>query len=226
VEVQASTAATLFTATVPNNGVRTNIYVTEPNGTVYRLAAASTQDIISVAPLRATREYTNYNTFPLPDAVEQIQFWQGRMWVSQYFADEDTSVIWFSKPFAFHLYGMGEDFLVVPGRVSMMLWCNQGLLIGSTQLIFLRHEDGKLEQLTSYGVVPGVAGDLDAESMAYFWTTRGFCKAMPFENLTEKAVGMAPGLWASTRLVYLEGMQQVVTITQGGGTPFNARSSI
>lgn len=65
---------------------------------------------------------------------------------------------------------------------------------------------------------------VDPEGMAYFWTGRGFCKAYPFENLTEKTVGMPPGLWANTSMVYLNGAQQLVTITQGGGTPFNVRS--
>ena len=217
-----------FRATVAPLGVRTNVYVTEPDGTVFRLAATSAVGVpdITVLPSSANREFTQYNTFALPDEVDQIAYWNARMWVAQYFASEDQSVVWKSRPFAYHLYDMGSDYMVLPGRVALLLWNNQGLLIGTTQAIYQHTDDGKLDMLVNYGVLPGVAGDLDAESMAYFWTTRGFCRAMPFENLTEKQVGMPPGLRANTRLLYLDGMQQLVTVTQGGGTPFNARSAL
>lgn len=224
VEVVASPTTSVFTASIKTGYARTNVYVTEPDGTVFRLAATTTQEITSVVPQRATRELTIAVASPLPDGVDQIAYWNGRMYVVQYFPAENTSIVWFSRAFAFHLYDMGKDFFVVPGRVAMLLWNNEGLLVGSTEAIFQYKDTGTLETLVSYGVVPGSAGVVDPEGMAYFWTTRGFCKAMPFENLTEKQVGMAPGLWANTSMVYMDGMQQIVTITQGGGTPFNVRS--
>lgn len=234
-ECVASPAVRLFTAAIPAppaGFVRTLVYVSEPDGTVFRLAATTTQDICSVAPARAKRELTTYGAFPLPDAVEQIAFFEGRMFVSQYFAAENQSVIWFSRAFAFHLYDMADDYIVVPGRVTMMLWVSKEvyskvhnwLLIGSTERVWQRNTEGGLEELASYGVLPGIAGDVDPEGTAYFWTARGFCKMPPFQNLTEKVVGMPPGLRASTKIVYLAGMQQLITITQGGGTPFNVRS--
>jgi len=232
-EVWAAPEVYGFTATVSTNGGRVNVYATEPDGTVLRLAASYVNlPTFSVWVPAAGRELTTSGTSPLPEGVDQIVYWQGKLYVAQYFSDADQSVIWSSRTFAYHLYDMGKDYMVVPGRVSMMLWTQKELsarthnwlLIGTTQLIAQLTEDGRLETIVNYGVLPGTAGDLDADSTAYFWTTRGFCKSPPFENLTEKNVGMPPGLRANTQLVYLDGMQQLVTITQGGGTPFNVRS--
>ena len=231
----ASPATRLFNVTIPAlpaGVVRANLYVSEPDGTVFRRAAGTTQEVTTLAPALATRELTTYGTFPLPDAVDQIAYWMGKLYATQYFAQQDQTVIWFSRPFAFHLYEMGTDFFVVPGRVSLlravskeaMTRMHQWLLIGSTQGVWQYHEEGRLENLATYGVVPGLAGDVTPEGTAYFWTTRGFCKAPDFENLTEKTVGMPPGLRANARLVYLNGMQFIVAVTQGGGTPFNVRN--
>lgn len=224
VEVSASPLASLFTATVTPRYARTNIYVTEPDGTVLRLGASSASASFSIAVKRASRELTTMGAFPLPAGAEMIQYWVGRMWASVYDANSNTSAIFPSRPFIFHLYDLGKEYIPVPGRVAMLLWNNKGLLIGTTQNVYQYTDDGKLDTLATYGVVPGTAGDVDAEGMAYFWTTRGFCKAMPFENLTEKEVSMAPGTVANTMLVYMDGTKQLITITQGGGTPFNARS--
>jgi hypothetical protein len=224
VELIASPTTRAFRVTVPPQYARTNLYVTEPDGTVFRLATSTTTEVTSFAALRTTTELTTYGTSPLPDGVDQLVYWNGKLWVAQYFPAENTSVIWFSKSFAFHLYDMGGDYIVVPGRVAMLLWNNAGLLIGSTEAVYQYDAAGKLDTVVGYGVTPGSAGVVDSEGVAYFWTTRGLCKASPFENLTEKTVGMPAGLWANTALVYLDGMQQVVTITQGGGTPFNVRS--
>ena len=231
----ASPATRLFAVTLPAlpaDVVRANVYCAEPDGTVFRLAAGTTQPVVTVAPARATRELTTYGTFPLPEGVEQIAYFEGKLFVSQYLASENQSVIWFSRPFDFHLYEMGTDYIVVPGRVALLLWMQKEvyskvhnwLLIGSTERVWQYTSDGGLEELAGYGVVPGTAGVTDADGTAYFWTVRGFCKAPPFENLTEKNVGMPPGLRANTALLYLDGMQQLVTITQGGGTPFNVRN--
>ena len=60
--------------------------------------------------------------------------------------------------------------------------------------------------------------------MAYFWTERGICKAMPFENVTEKDVSMPAGLRAAARLINHNGQQQFLAVTQGTGDTFNSRS--
>jgi hypothetical protein len=46
---------------------------------------------------------------------------------------------------------------------------------------------------------------------------------MPFKNLTEEQMSMPPGVHVASKLVYMDGKQQFITVTQGGGEAFNAR---
>jgi hypothetical protein len=231
----ASSLTNLVRVVVPTAYSKFNVYSTEADGTVFRLVASSNSAASTVSltfnPARGGREFTTLNTQPLPDGVEQVCFVKGVCYVSQYFADSDTSVIWFSKPFAYHLFDMSQDYIVVPGRVSLMLWISKEvysrvidwLLVGSSKGIWMRADDDKFENLAMYGVVPGTAGDVDPEGTAWFWTQRGICTVPPFKNLTEADVAMAPGSRATAALIYHNGSKQLLTVTQGGGTPFNQR---
>lgn len=223
-ELHASPATKLFRVTVPTGYARTNVYVTEPDGTVFRLASSSTYATVTILPAAATRELTTYNDSPLPTGVYQIEFFQGRCFAAEYVPQQDVTIVWISEPLAFHLFNQGKDFFLLPGKLGVLIWCNDGMIWGTTNSIYQYKENGELNLLVEYGVIPGMPGDTDAESVAYFWTERGFCKAMPFENLSEKSISMAPGLRAASRMVYINGLQQFITVTQGGGLPFNQRT--
>lgn len=223
IEISAPTTTRRFSVSIPHQYARTNVYVTEPDGTVFRLAGVSTAENFSVVPAQAGRELTSLGTFPMPDGVDQIVYWQGRIFVSSYDPAQNISYLWPSKPYAFHLFPLGEEYYPLPGRVAVLLSCNEGLLVGTTERVYL-YDGNKLDEIADYGCVPGCSGTTTPDGTAFFWTTRGICQAMPFKNLTEETVGMPPGLWANTSLVYLNGMQQVVVTTQGGGPPFNVRS--
>ena len=230
-----SPLTSLIRVVAPTAYSKINIFSTEADGTVFRLVASSTSSAATVSltfnPARGGREMTTLNTQSLPDGVELICFVKGNVYASQYFSDVDQSVVWFSKAFAYHLFDCSEDYIVVPGRVSLMLWISKEtpagvhdwLLLGSTKGIWQRGDDERLENLANYGVVPGIAGDVDPEGTAWFWTQRGICTAPPFKNLTEEDVAMAPGVRANATLLYHNGTKQLLTVTQGGGTAFNSR---
>lgn len=224
----ASPLTNLIRVTLPTSYARVNIYTTEADGTVFRLAASSTAVVPNVTltfnPQRGGRELTTLGTMSLPEGVTHVAFYKGFCAVGQYIPELRTSVVWQSKPFSYHLFDTEKDYKAVAGQLGLLLWNNKGVLIGTTQRIYQWHESNdELEQLADYGVLPGIAGDLDAQSKAYFWTERGMCTAYPFENLTENDVSMAPGARAVAAMVYLNGMQQFIAVTQGGGNPFNSR---
>jgi hypothetical protein len=233
--LSAAPLTNLIRVVAPTAYARINVYATEADGTVFRLVATSSSTAPTVSltfnPARGGRELTTLATQSLPDGVELIAFMKGNIYASQYFTDSDTSVVWFSKAFAYHLFDCSEDYIVVPGRVSMLLWISKDttygikdwLLIGSTKGVWQRGDEDKFENLANYGVVPGIAGDVDPEGTAWFWTQRGICTAPPFKNLTEEDVSMAPGVRANATLVYHNGTKQLLTVTQGGGTAFNSR---
>lgn len=224
VPVTGAPLTNLIRVTLSTGYVKTNIYCTEADGTVYRLVASTTGSIVTFNPQRGGEIYSTVNTQSLPVGVTHIAICKGRMFTAQYLPALRMSAIWISQPFAFHLWNQAKDMLPISGEVALLLWNNAGVLIGTTEHIYQYDEKTEeIVQLADYGVVPGVAGDLDAQNLAFFWTQRGICKAMPFENMTEQNVSMPPGLRAVGAVVYINGVQQFITVAQGGGEAFNQR---
>ena len=216
----------LIRVTCTTGYASTNVYCTEADGTVFRKVATGTGVTFTFNPARGGEmlDEAFVTSRSLPPGVTHIAFCGGRCFAGQYFPALRMSAIWISQPYAFHLWNMAKDMQALPGEIALLLWNNSGVLIGTTQRIYQYDEDSeKAPQLADYGVIPGVAGDVDAQGTAYFWTERGMCKAMPFENLTEKDVSMAPGARAVAAMVYLNGVQQFITVAQGGGEAFNQR---
>jgi hypothetical protein len=221
--IVASPQTDLFRVTIPTAYEHTNVYVTEPDGAIFRLVASVRAATITFNPSLASRELTTWGRMSLPTGVYMIDFFQGRCYAAEYIPQVDISVVWMSEPLGFHLFNQAEDFIVVPGKVGMLTVCNEGVLCGTTRHIYHYGEDGKLSKLASYGVIPGTPCDTGPQAMAWFWTERGICQAMPFKNLTEEMMSMPPGLHVASRMVYMNGKQQFITVTQGGGEAFNAR---
>jgi hypothetical protein len=161
-------------------------------------------------------------TNPLPGGVDIIQEWKGRIYAVQHLPTEDQSVIWFSKPLAFHLFDQSKDFIMAPGRVTMLAPHDSGLVIGTDKRIHAYTGD-QLADLAPYGVVPGQHWSQDAaDKRIYFWSKRGLCAALPFINLTEKQISVAPGVQAGGCVVEAGGQKRYLAVLQQGGSPFNS----
>lgn len=157
---------------------------------------------------------------PLPFDIDVIQHWRGRIYAAQYMASEDQTVIWFSQPLGFHLFSLDTDFILVPGCASMLAPHDDVLIIGTDQRIYAYNGES-LKQLAPYGVVPGQHWSQDDQRIL-FWSTRGLCAALPFSNLTEKTVSVAPGVSAGGAIVQIDGQKRYVVALQQGGTSFNS----
>lgn len=158
---------------------------------------------------------------PLPLGVGVIQHWRGRIYAAQYFAEADQSAVWFSQPLGYHLFDLDDDFILLPGRVTMLAPHDDALLIGSDKKIHA-YDGEKLTELAPYGVVPGRhwAADTDGKRVL-FWSQRGLCAALPFANLTERQVSVAPGVFAGGALVQSNGRKRYLVSLQQGGSAFN-----
>lgn len=156
---------------------------------------------------------------PLPFEVDVIQHWRGRIYAAQHMASEDQTVIWFSQPLGYHLFNLDTDFIVVPGRVTMLAPTDDALVIGTDKRVFA-YDATKLAELAPYGVIPGQHWSQDDERVL-FWTARGLCAALPFANLTEKQISVAPGVRAGGCLVRAGGQKRFLAVLQQGGVPFN-----
>lgn len=223
VELRASPVTTIIRAAVSSGYARTNLYCTPADDPVFRLVATGS-GALTFNPQRGGRTLTTLGTSSLPEGVTHVAFCKGQCFAGRYLPYARMSAVWVSQPLGFHLWNRSKDFLPVSGELALLLWNNKGVLIGTTQAVYQYNDvSGELEQLANYGVLPGIAGDTDAEGMAYFWTQRGICKAYPFENLTEKDVSMPTGTRAVAAMVYLNGMQQFIAVAQGDGVSFNPR---
>lgn len=159
-----------------------------------------------------------FDTLPL--GTDVIQFWRGRMYAAQYLASENQTVVWFSEPMGFHLFNLDSNFFIVPGKVTMLAPHDAALIVGTDARVYAYTGD-KLDQLAEYGVVPGQHWSQD-ENRLLFWTDRGLCAALPFQNLTERQISVAPGVRAGGCLVRSGGQKRFLAVLQQGGSPFNS----
>lgn len=204
-------------------GAKTNVYVTPANSDVYQLLAATTSTSLTfnTSPDDLGRDLLNAFLDPLPPSTDVIQVWRGRVYASQPMISDGQSVVWSSEPLAFHLFNLNSGFFLVPGRVLMLAPHKDALIVGTESRIYA-YTGEKLEQIAEYGVVPGKPWDLDGERLL-MWTVRGLCAVMPFENLTEKQVSVAPGARVAGCLVRTGGQKRFVAALQQGQEAFNAR---
>jgi hypothetical protein len=194
------------------DGYSARVYVTEANGTVYYSDNGS-----QLNPVQVLAD-------PFPSDIEQIAFYQSKLYLSQSLPNGST-VLWFSKPFYYHLYDWAKDYLIIPGRVLALMGTVYGLLAATDSAIYL-YADGALKLLAGYGVIPGRPFLKLPDDRVLMHTQRGQCMGIlveqRLENITEKKVSFAPGSQCSTALVHRNGIQQFIVLNDGAGTAFNA----
>lgn len=203
-------------------GCRTNVYLAPADSTVFSFAATpgSTAMVWDSSSDELGHELMTANLHPLPAGCDVVQEWGGRVYAAQYFPDLGQTAIWFSQPLAFHLFDLAKDYFLVPGKVLMLAPHDTGLVVGTDTQI-MAYTGAQMAQLADYGVVPGQHWAKDGKRLI-FWSTRGVCSALPFSNLTETAVSVAPGIQAGGTIVQDGGQKRYVVALQQGGSAFNA----
>lgn len=208
-------------------GLRTQLYITAANSTVFSLAidGAAAAETWNFGPDALGMEMVGDGCDPLPDGCSYIAMWQGRAVASQYIPASDSTVIWMSKPLAFHLFDLAKDFILVPGEVTMLIGHEDGLIIG-THTKVMAYDGDNMKELADYGVVPGYGAAHDYDSgKIMFWSKRGLCTALPFSNVTQRQISVDCGLSAGAAIVSKNGAKRYVVALQKGGTNFNPRST-
>src|SRR5690606_12515231 len=95
------------------------------------------------------------SAYPAPEGIQQIAYRDARLWVAQ--PAGDTTFIYRSKPFWYHLFDL-FDYISIPGRVLMMLNIDQALIVATDTAIYAYSDESGLTQLAEYGVIPGHPG--------------------------------------------------------------------
>ena len=205
----------------------TNVYAAE-RGTVFNLAAVlpSSVTAFTVTAVPPGRELTTAFLGEPPAGIRQVCYFRGRLYGAEYLAEANMSAVWFSQPLGYHLFGSDDSYLAVPGEVVQMGATVDGdtttLVICTRDEIFT-YDGERLARVAPYGSVPGQHMSRGPDKRLYFWTTRGLCRASPFENLTEDRVSVPPGAEAGGAVFHQHGYVRYVAALQGGGAAFNKR---
>lgn len=222
-EIEIAEGQSLIISDIPPNSL---VYVAPANSDVFSLAGAPTTNALvwNFSPDNLGEDLLNTFLHPLPAGADVIAFHKGRAYMAHYAPNEGQTVVWFSEPLGFHLFDLNSNYFIVPGRVHMLADAETALLVGTDSEVFT-YIDAKLDRIASYGIIPGqhweTDGDTPEEPRTYFWTTRGLCSALPFTNLTERQVSVAPGARAGGAIVRTGGQKRYVATLQQGGTAFN-----
>jgi len=102
----------------------------------------------------------------------------------------------------------------------MLKATNEVLVIGS-DIVVNAWDGDKLSMLANYGVPRGEPGFVTVSGVAEFWTVRGMCRAMPFENVTQQKVSVAPGTYCAVAHLEQNGFNRFVALTDVGGVSNN-----
>ena len=202
------------------SGSVTRVYISPANSEVYQLAFTTTGSAASwnFSNDALGQDLRNEFLQPLPSSTTAIQFFKGRAYVAQYLPSTGHTVVWFSQSLGFHLFNTSADFFIVPGQVHMLAPTSEALIVGTDTQIFAY--SGGLTEIAPYGVVPGQHW-ADDETRILFWSTRGVCGALPFSNLTQQNVSVAPGIKAGGTIVRQGGQTRYLVALQQGGSAFN-----
>lgn len=232
VEIELTEGQALQVSGIPQaSGYGTRTYISAANSAVFNLAKQDTATafVWDFPPTSLGIELRNDGCDPIPDGCDVIQHWQGRMWAALYDPASDTTAIFPSKSFGFHLFDLDEG-LAVADRVLMLAPTDAGLVIGTDKAVWARLADGSLVKLCNYGVVPGVpwAFDVtedgrDTDKTVLFWSQRGLCRALPFANLTAGHLSVSPGILVGAAVVARGGEKHFIANLHAGGTAFNTR---
>ena len=188
-------------------GYESKTYITEVGGEVFYDIESGKQ----IAP-----ELINAN--PFPARANKIAYYDSRLYVTEKF--ESHTVVWFSKPYQYHLYGVDNGHFVIPGQVLGMKGISQGLIIGTDQAVYLYTQDA-ITELAKYGVIPGRPILKLPNDIVYIHTERGVCSALPFQELTQDTVSLYMGTQVSTAMMYNNGIRKYIALHDAGTEAFN-----
>src|SRR6185369_3501885 len=148
------------------------VYVTEANGTVFRLLAAGVGAGVVYNALPAALG----GELPFPWANEPHgvlpAYWKGRMYLADPYPQLDQSVVWQSFGLHYHLFDDGALGITVPGTVLMNAACDEALIVGTERAIYAWDGAGGPKMLAPYGAVAGPHPTFH-EGKVCFWTLRG-----------------------------------------------------
>jgi hypothetical protein len=199
-----------ITTDIPPVGYTVRTYLTEVGGSVYYDASGMPLDDVQVL------------SEPFPDGVEQLAWYDSSLYVGKCL-DDKRSIVWWSKPYHPHLYARDKDYFIVQGQLRALMPTLQGLVVATSEAIYVWSE-GALTPLTNYGTPPGRPITRLPDGSVRIFSNRGVIAFPNFENLTERKCSFPAGTNVSTAIVESDGIQRMITLSDGLGQVWNVKS--
>jgi hypothetical protein len=165
------------------------------------------------------RDEADIGTLAPPSDTECVAYMDGSVWLSYHDTLSNQSFLFKSKPFFWSRWDLATDYIAIPGHVLMLASHAEGMIIGTDEGIWA-HGAGQMQKLAEYGVIRCPSQEF--ERAVYFWTERGLCRALPFQNMTEENVSVPPGTRAAMTVSREKGRNTALIVTTGGGEADNA----
>lgn len=208
VTVELETAGEILVTPEQRDGYDSVVYMTEVGGEVFYDTLTGRQ----IFPGQV-------NANPFPANAHKVEYFQSMLYVTERMGDH--TVVWFSHPNQFHLFGIDNGYFIIPGTVRDMRATEQALVIGTDRAIYA-YADGAITELAKYGVVAGRSMVKNPDGTIYIHSERGVCSALPFKELTQDVVSLPMGTICSAHIVYQNGIRKFIGLHDAGGEAFNA----
>lgn len=132
--------------------------------------------------------------------------------------EKDRSVVYFSRPDYPHEFRLLNDFQMFAGRITLLAEVSRGLVIATDRAIFVDSIDAPLQRVTDYGAPKG-GRIYDDRDVCYFFSDRGLCRALPFENLTDKQLVVTGRETTTAALLPYQGSTYAIVSQSGTVKP-------
>ena len=165
------------------------IYVSPVNGKyLYKWQTTDASSVVWNGPqhlLASPANDSQFGAMEIPHNGNCLSWHQSKLYIAEYIPSDGKTVIWFSKPYSYHLFDQSNDYIVINDKVNVLINIGDSLVIGTEKSIFY-YSNGQLNQVANYGVPIGHPYDIDENGNYFMWTHKGICKLNQFENLTNK----------------------------------------
>jgi hypothetical protein len=207
-------------------GYVVDVYVSQPHGEAAYFVGtdATTVEITAPGAFAQPMAPEQRDGLPLPTGINALAVYAGRLYAATYDVDNDVSLVQWSGVWFPHLWALHRDVFAVQGLVLALYGTPAGLLIGTSDRVFLFNGE-TLQTLAQFGVVPGRSIAADRSGRVAVWTNRGVCVfgGDPLlRALQVDKVAVAPGTACHAALVERRGREQFLVTTDGGGAPWSA----
>lgn len=227
IELQAD--ASLQISDIPQEaGLITRVYIAPADSTVFQLAfeTGNTAELWNASPNALGEVLTTYGLASRQPNWGVHQYWQGSFYTAEFLAQDNATAIFSTEPLGFHLFNVSESGFLIPGECIALIPHELGLIIGTKTQIFV-YDGEQLITVANYGVVRNNCWAFDDDDRSvFFWTARGVCRGLPFENLTDVNLSVPPGKSGGCSIVRTSGDKRFVVSLEKQGTATNQRFTL